>query len=326
VQNLPKGETHRGLGFHLEQLKYMRRVIQIASEHEADLFIMSESTGHYFLFPFLAPKQMGLIPSLHTLLWPKVKKPSLSQKVMHYFNGRIFTNRAIAILCHPLDIEKQLRIITGNSLRPLFPFLPTYRKDNFVNLSEPSSTSSFHVLFAGRMEVEKGIFDLLHIASHLKQSGHVNIHLHLCGGGSCEARLRQAAADNRIMDILHIHGFCQRDKLQKYLSLSHVMIVPTTTSFVEGFNQVVVESILAGRPVISSDVCPALAMVREAAIEVSPDNWKGYFDAIIQLANNNDYYQTKKRACRSFQAQFYDPNNSWGQAVLRVIHMWINGY
>ena len=33
---------------------------------------------------------------------------------------------------------------------------------------------------------------------------------------------------------------------------AHVLIVPTTTDFIEGFNQVVVEGVLAGRPVITS--------------------------------------------------------------------------
>ena len=63
---------------------------------------------------------------------------------------------------------------------------------------------------------------------------------------------------------------------------SHAVIVPTTSRFEEGFNMVCAEAILAGRPVITSAVCPALAYIREAAIEVQPDNIDQYYQAILQ--------------------------------------------
>ena len=42
------------------------------------------------------------------------------------------------------------------------------------------------------------------------------------------------------------------------------------------------EAILAGRPVITSPVCPALDYVRDAAVEVSPDNIEQYCEAILE--------------------------------------------
>ena len=50
---------------------------------------------------------------------------------------------------------------------------------------------------------------------------------------------------------------------------AHVVIVPTTSDFIEGFNKVVAEAVLAGKPVITSSVCPALEYVRDAVIEVT---------------------------------------------------------
>src|SRR6185503_9776339 len=108
--------------------------------------------------------------------------------------------------------------------------------------------------------------------------------------------------------------------MRRMFSEAHVVIVPTTTDFLEGFNQVVAEGVLSGRPVITSSVCPALDYVREAVIEVAPDDVKGYGDAILKLREDAAFYEAKAAACRQAQAQFYDPARSWGttfEAALR---------
>ena len=51
------------------------------------------------------------------------------------------------------------------------------------------------------------------------------------------------------------------------LSWAHAMIVPTTSEFKEGFAMVAAESVLAGRPVVLSDVVPAWESLDCAAIK-----------------------------------------------------------
>jgi glycosyltransferase involved in cell wall biosynthesis len=97
------------------------------------------------------------------------------------------------------------------------------------------------------------------------------------------------------------------------------VIVPTTTHFVEGFNKVVAEGVLAGRPVITSSVCPALEYVREAVIEVPPDNAVAYGDAILRLKSDAAVYESKRLGCASIRAQFYDVNLGWGRVTERAI-------
>ena len=95
----------------------------------------------------------------------------------------------------------------------------------------------------------------------------------------------------------------------------HVLIVPTTTDFPEGFNQVVGEGILAGRPVITSSVCPALDYVREAVVEVPADDVSAYHDAILRLHDDLALYEQKRSASVALQGQFYDPKRGWAQAL-----------
>ena len=78
------------------------------------------------------------------------------------------------------------------------------------------------------------------------------------------------------------------------------------------------EAILAGRPVITSAVCPALAYIREAAIEVQPDNIDEYYQAILQLYDDTELYKQKQSACVTLQGQFYNAKNSWAEK-LRIL-------
>jgi glycogen synthase len=79
------------------------------------------------------------------------------------------------------------------------------------------------------------------------------------------------------------------------------------------------ESILAGRPVITSAVCPALQYVRAAAVEVQPDDVDGYYEALLRLANDQELYEAKVAACRVAQEQFYDPGTSWKARMGKVL-------
>lgn len=83
--------------------------------------------------------------------------------------------------------------------------------------------------------------------------------------------------------IVRFHGQCSGPELKRMYGRSHVVVVPTTTDFREGFNQVVAEAALAGRIVVTSRVCPAIRYVNGVAREVEPDDVQGYASALEEL-------------------------------------------
>jgi glycosyltransferase involved in cell wall biosynthesis len=91
--------------------------------------------------------------------------------------------------------------------------------------------------------------------------------------------------------------------------------VPTTSRFVEGFNQVVAEGILAGRPVVTSSVCPAIRYVGDAVVAVPPDDVPAYAAAIRRLATDHEFYERCRAQCHLASPQFFDPARGWGAAL-----------
>ena len=81
----------------------------------------------------------------------------------------------------------------------------------------------------------------------------------------------------------------------------------------------VAEGVLAGKPVITSSVCTALEYVRDAVLEVPPDDVKAYGDAILRLADDAELYESKRRGCTVCQSQFYDSARGWGAAVRQML-------
>jgi len=325
VENLPKGPVKSGIAFHVQQVRYVIKIIMIVVSKQADILIMADSTGYFFPFLWFAPRSLQIVPSLHCTLWPKSRESSITRKIISFLNRDLFSRRASAILCLSEDIHRQLLNITGNKTASIYPFIPHYRKELFKNIPPPPSTLPFNLLYAGRIEKEKGIFDLLEIAFLLKQAGNTTIAFHLCGNGSEDEELRNAIVKKGVESIFHLHGYCQQEEMFGHISRSHAFIVPTRSSFEEGFNKVVAESILAGRPVITSSVCPALDYVREAVLEVPPDDIPAYLDAVIKLSSCRKLYLEKQIGCKNLQEQFYDPDRSWGAALLRILNKMAHG-
>ncbi|UZJ39349.1 glycosyltransferase family 4 protein [Prosthecochloris sp. SCSIO W1102] len=319
VENLPKGPASNGIAFHTQQIRYVRKIIERALAVDADLLVMADSTGHLFSLVWLAPKTMRLAVSLHCTLWPRSRDKTARARLTSLLSRRLFANRAQAILCLSNDIRRQLLDMTGGNTVPIYPFIPFYRRKLFTTIQPPTEQRPFNLLYAGRMEIEKGVYDLLEIALMLDRAGIDDVTLHLCGDGSEEDSLRMTARSKGVEQLFHLHGYCHQQEMLEHINRSHAFIVPTRTSFEEGFNKVVAEAILAGRPVITSSVCPALDYVKEAVVEAVPDDPSSYFEAVKKLSSSKDLYREKQQGCKAVQEQFYDPDRSWGAALKKVI-------
>jgi glycosyltransferase involved in cell wall biosynthesis len=178
-------------------------------------------------------------------------------------NARFFRHRVTAVLSLSNDITEQVKEMLAGSSLPIIPFLPTYRPESFgEGFGPPPPAPPFRVFFAGRIERNKGVFDLLGIAKQFFADGRRDIEFDLCGDGSQLESLRAAVVESGLADRFRCHGHSTKPFMRQMYEQCHVVIVPTTSDFVEGFNKVVAEAVLAGRPVITSSVCPALEYVR----------------------------------------------------------------
>jgi glycosyltransferase involved in cell wall biosynthesis len=306
--------------YHLGQLLSAWRMIISAIRFRADALVICDGTCHWFALRALPWLGVRVIPTMHCMFWPRsASPPGRVKRMLNRLDLPFWRSSASSVLSASSDITCQLDELTNGAHAPTIQFLPTYRPGTFESEPPPSERRPFRVLFAGRIEAYKGVFDLLEIARRFAQSGRTEIEFDLCGAGSAIEPLKSRVKELGLCERFRVHGHCDRPKMREMFRRSHVLIVPTTTDFAEGFNQVVVEGVLAGRPVITSSVCPALDYVRDAVLEVPPDDVDAYQNAIVTLLDDQNLYETKRRACLALQSQFYDPARGWAAALREAL-------
>jgi glycogen synthase len=312
-----------GILHHLREVWYGLRLVATALQWRADVVIAATGTTHWFVLALLHYLGIKVIPSLHCVLWRQYVPQTKVEKLLIKLNAYLF-NRSTAILAVSNTISGQVKqTIDSRQAKvqgAVLDFLPVYRGKEFRDVAPPNLTKlPFRVVFIGRVEENKGVFDLLEVAKQLAAQGRRDIQFDICGNGSLLESLRFEIQQAGLEQTVICHGYCNKDKVHQVLSQSHAVIVPTKTSFAEGFCKVVAEGVLAGRPVVTSKVCPALAYARPGVVEASPDNVADYTNALLKLRDDVQFYQQKRQGCFKVQAQFYDFSRSWGATLKSVL-------
>ena len=154
-----------GVLYHLRQIWCGLRLLIRAVRFRANVAIIDSGNTHWFVLTIFYWLGISVIPSLHCVLWPKYTGKRLSDKVSLKLGSYFFSKGCQGILAASHDVAEQVDEITEGKHPSIFEFFSTFRRADFVNIPEASASSNvFRVLFAGRVEQNKGVFDLLEIA------------------------------------------------------------------------------------------------------------------------------------------------------------------
>jgi len=322
IENRPLPSGLRGILYHLAMVAWFARLAPKLIRFKPDVLIATANQNYWFLLSYLRWLGIPIVPSFHCVLWPQFAPLRRSWRALLSLNRFFVLKHVKAALVASRDIARQLHNIIGQTDIDIAEHLPTYSRLQFEAIASPANIARppFRVFYAGRIEANKGIYDIVEIARRLEKDRPGQFRFDICGDGGELNALRELVKRFGLHGVVHCHGYLESPRLSDVLSKSHAVIVPTTTRFEEGFNMVCAEAILAGRPVITSAVCPALGYIREAAVEVEPDNINQYYAAILRLYDDPQLYEQKQSACATLQDQFYDAKNSWAEKLKMLLN------
>jgi glycogen(starch) synthase len=320
IENHPPPTRVQGVLYHLTYAWWLFALLPRVVRFRPDVLVATAGVNYWFLLILLRLSGIIIVPVLTCTLWPKFAPLRPSWRFLLYLNKIFFVTSAKAINVMSEDIAVQVRYLLAGKKIQIATFLPVYARSQFSMFHAAQfHVRPFNIFFAGRIETNKGVYDLVKMAQWLEQHKPGAFHFDICGEGSELDALRGQIQKLGLAGVMVCHGFCERRQMSELLDKASVVIVPTTTEFEEGFNMVCAEAILAGRPLITSPVCPALTYVKDAAVEVPPDDFQGYCQAILKLAFDEEFFESKRQACKSAQEKFYDPNNGWGAKLTAVL-------
>lgn len=312
-------QTWRGPFFHLGWYLFILSLVWTAWRRGADTMVLMTGTH---LLPLWVAKLLGIkvILSGQCVLWPKNLGKRGLWKVVHALDRGFYRRGADGLISISADITRQIDELTGGSHASIIAFRPHYRREEFDEIPDADpSVHPFRVLFAGRVEENKGIFDVVEIADRLRKESIEPISFDIAGDGGALAETRRRIAKRNLQSNIHTYGYCEKPRMRQLLHACHMVIIPTKAEMIEGFNKVVAESVLSGRPYVTSNLCPAIEYVRDSGIEVHPDQIDEYVWAIKKLVEDRLLYAKYVQATRKQREQFLDPEQSWASALERVL-------
>ena len=236
-------------------------------------------------------------------------------------NSRFFRRHCAAVLVASRQIAEDVQVMAGSRRPPLLEFLPLYRRAMFAGIRPADhDRRPFNVLFVGRVEANKGVFDLLEAAATVWARCD-DVQFHVCGVGSALEELQARVRERRLGERFHMHGYCDRARLSRHVRscLTWSWFRPGP-SFGEGFNQVTAEAVLAGRPVITSSVCPGRRVCAgrggRGAARRCRRVCRGCRAAGQRCAS---FYARSSRPAWPPGSSSTTPDRSWGAAVRQVL-------
>jgi len=327
VEHRPKKTVHKNaLAYHLEQIKYGLSIIKTALTGKFDLVIAADGTTHWFVFLLLKPFKTKLVGSLHTTVYSKRKQQLSSMRwiVSRLINGFVFRYAFDGLLVVSQTIRMEIEELTNGHAPPIIEFLPNYQRDMISETKRSiSSKSTFKLLYIGRIAKAKGPFLLVEIAKKLA-SENLKFTLDICGDGPDLEELRNRVNENTLNDFVTTYGHLDSENLNNIISISDLLLIPTSADFSEGFCKIVCEAMISGLPVISSDAVPGNRYARDAVIEVEADNAEQYCSAIKDLLTQPERYQTMSAATEKYREQFYNFKNSYQTGIDMILSGLIN--
>jgi teichuronic acid biosynthesis glycosyltransferase TuaC len=123
------------------------------------------------------------------------------------------------------------------------------------------------VLFVGRLDIAKGIEELLEAFASLA-GRRPNLQLAFVGDGPGGEHLRSKSKHLALEDRITLIGACSSQQVAQWLGAANVLALP---SYNEGYPNVVIEALSCGRPVIATKVGGILELVNEeSGILIAP--------------------------------------------------------
>ena len=310
LEHRPK-RTARGGRFHLNEILYGLGLLATAVRFRADVALIDSGCTHHFLLSLFRIMGIPVVPILHNTLWPHGFPPQkLVPRLVLWLNSLFFRWFPTATIVVSPECEHQLVHLTHGRQRQILQIRAQFRREFFARIPPvpPHDLQPFRIIFVGRIVAAKGVFDLLEIAHKVDTRLPGKVEWEVCGAGDDLEELKRRHHDLGLVNTVHIHGWTSPLNQIEVYARCHASIVPTRSDFEEGLAMTAAEAIMAGRPVITNPVVPALEVLRPACVEAKTNDVDSYVEAVVKLLSDAEFYNRLCHACTELARQFYDRN------------------
>jgi glycogen(starch) synthase len=321
VTNIPRWDCRiPKIGYEISMIVYAVRLLFLALRVRPKVIFVASGVSECLYLSLLRLSGTKIVPLLHSTLWPEGFPPTGRKAKFRAFGQRLFWRRCVSetIAVSPAAARQAESV----GAKDVIVFRPSFPAATFAQIPPARNfgDAPFRVMFAGRIEQNKGIFDIVEIAQKLREKSPRLIEFTLCGHGSALEAIKRAIVDRGLQDIVKTTGKLDRPALVEQYVAAHVVIVPTTSDVPEGFAMVVAEAILLLKPVVTSPVVPAAEVLKEAVVLVETNDIESYVEAIAALSKDESHYLRMVDNARRLRPFILDDSASFLAALRTAAH------
>lgn len=319
IEHRPKRRSG-GLKYHVEEVRYGLALLRLARRFKADVALLDSGITHYFVMMLFKLSGIPVVPILHNTLWPAGFRPrGPAARVIERLDRPFWRNGPLAVIGVSPECVRQVRELVADPPYPLLECRAQFAPDYFASIppAPPHARRPFTVMFIGRIDRIKGVLDIPRMARWVEDHSSGLVRWIICGRGRDQEELAAAVQAERVGEVVELKGWTSLEELRDVYARSHAAIVPTRSSFAEGLAMTAAEAILAGRPLISNPVVPALELLQDAALSGRTDDPASHAAAVLTLAQDEELYERLRGHCAALSEQFYDRR----QGLRQTLHL-----
>jgi glycosyltransferase involved in cell wall biosynthesis len=229
--------------------------------------------------------------------------------------------RASVVICHGPYLERQLRGVRVDPKR-LFQFNLSYKyllqpltnSEEIPDLTERKTKTC--ILFVGRIDMDKGVFDLLEAISPRLEQNH-NLNLVYVGDGPHLQTLRNEAARRTTKHQVKFMGHTDHRLIPAMIRQCRFVVTPSRAALPEGRPKAATEAIVLGRPVIApnSDPFPYLIEHGRNGLFFEPESVTDLRAKIVALLDDLALYERLAAGAEQTGRSLMEPSTSFVQAL-----------
>jgi glycosyltransferase involved in cell wall biosynthesis len=283
--------------------------------------VLCWATGFLMWACYLAARLTGaeFAISRHTRL-PLPDEPWF-RRLRGWMDKRVL-RRADAILVHGPYLAEETKAAGAHPDR-IIEFDCTYPLGSIWNRGAIEETDGAvgcgndgvqEILFLGRVEANKGVFDLLEACVPLLER-QPSLKLAYAGNGGAAGELRAAVASHKLEQQVVLLGSVPHEQLPARIREAGVVVTPTRREFPEGRCMAAMEGLVAGRPVIAPGCGPFPYLVQHGknGLLYEPDSVVSLRECLARVVEDGDLYSAllsgareSSTALRAHEFSYYD--------------------
>ncbi len=226
-----------------------------------------------------------------------------------------FTNAAIV---HGPFIKDQV-LSLNFSKKKIFEFLTAVKpqEKNTVQ-TKPLYPNKNLLLYVGRIEANKGVFDLLNAFNRINSTDNQLVFI---GEGSDLKQLQKESSESNVAERVALLGKVEHQQVFNYMQQAFVTITPTLSSFPEGRCMSVVESLLVHTPIIAPNFGPFPYLVKDNinGLLYEPDNIEGLANKVNELIENKSLYNSLIEGTKDSAKELLQPYKEFKTSLIDAI-------